>query len=186
MKQLLCLLATIFTISVYAQSNSEKKALVGTWKIQLVSYDDYYYYDMTEDKFVVGEKLAKLMQQDSARYGKEFLETLKKQASAYARQCSFIIKGNNTYSLSMGTKKESGNFSFLPLQIPISSESPESDREYNEINEEYLAYLKLNNDKTISIREYADAVQVYIYNGAKKSGSDSFYASVSFFLNKSN
>jgi hypothetical protein len=183
-RHLLFWLIFLTTGTVNAQSTSEKKLLVGTWSVASVSYGDYYSYYIKEDTLIVNEKLGEIIRQDSARYTKEFFATLKKQAAAYGRQCSFVINGNKTYSLSLGTKKERGDFEFLPLEIPISKESPESDITYNLEHEEDFAYMRLNNDKTVRITEYADALQVYVSNKIEGIGKESFNTTVTFILNK--
>lgn len=184
MKYLLFFVLIVFTLTANAQSSSKKKLLVGTWSVMTVSYGDYYSYDMEKDKIEVREKLQKLMLQDSARYGNEFLEALRKKASEYARSSSFAINQDGTYSLSMGTSKYSGKFEYLPLRIPISDKTPESDTNYNEAHQDDMAYLELSNGESVSITEYADALVVYHYNKAKQAADESFYAKVVFYKKK--
>jgi len=174
----------ILTTIISTQSSSEKKQLAGSWSVASVSYGDYYYYDMIENKLEVRDKLKQLMLQDPERYGPEFLETLRKNALNYARSYSFTINQNDTYSLTLGTKKVSGKFDYRPLQIPISTNSPISDEQYNEDHGDDFAYLQLSNGEAVSITEYADALGFSYFTNAKKAGDEDFYAVVMFYIKK--
>ena len=84
----------------------------------------------------------------------------------------------------MGTKKVSGKFDYRPLQIPISTNSPISDEQYNEDHGDDFAYLQLSNGEAVSITEYADALGFSYFTNAKKAGDEDFYAVVMFYIKK--
>lgn len=177
-KPVLCLLLTLFTIAVIGQSNSEKKSIVGTWTATTLSYGDYYSYDVKEDKIVAKDKLKIIMEGEEGRFGNDFFALIKTKASEYARTSSFTINGDGTYTLLLGGKRETGNYTFLPLYINPRPGSEESDVEYNLSNQGIMALIELNGKKSISIRKDGNELNFYTSNEAK---GISYYDDNDFF-----
>ena len=179
-KQLLCLLLTALYITTHAQSNVEKKSLIGTWTVNSVSYGDYYYYSVKDDKIEVREALTILIESDSKRFDNNFLASLKKKAAEYAEKCSFTINGNGTYTMVMGGKTESGSYSFLPLYITPRQGSIEEDITYNMDHKNDLAILEFSNGKEISIYKSEGGLNFYTSNKAKGANYGVFGSGVFF------
>jgi hypothetical protein len=161
-KQFFILLVTFFSITGNTQSNAEKKSLVGSWTVEEVEYDDYYSYDVKKDALEIGGKLSPIIYKEANRFDKGFLDKLKKAAAQYARQSSFTINADGTYTMSIDGKTESGTYSFLPKK---RNGNEESDITYNMAHLYDFAVIELKNGDSFGVRKNENnKLSFLIYN----------------------